>query len=444
MANATIKISQLPNIGVNLNSNTLLPVVSTNGTYLTDKVTVGNLANFVLSEAGNLLSEAFVSTIAYSVANSAQPNITSLGTLANLTVSSVNTIHIPGGDNGYYLQTDGTGNLAWVAGGGSGNGEVGGSNAQVQFNNEGSFGGDAGFVYDKDSNTLSVGNLNITANASADYITLTHDVTANVIDANYLYGDGSNITNLPVGNIAYINLNGNTSQFLRGDGTWQIGGGASTGNITFTETTITANISQDILLVSNPNSNVFIGSNNFASLIWEQDAGNISFDSDEGTFVWVESDGAHIWTHDTLGNTNAEWHFDNNGGLTSPVASNTQVYTKGTVSTIQGNPNPAQANARTSSQIYVASNDDVIALEMTLRVQSTNFVEIVNFNAVKESDNGNLYYSVTSRLKSNDEIADTIVEVDLDGSNNFIVLANCQTTYNVYYTYDVKEYRMTT
>jgi len=141
MANANIKISQLPSIGSNLNLNTLLPVVSTNGTYLTDKVTVGNLANFVLNEAGNLLSNAFVSTIAYSVANSAQPNITSVGNLTGLTITTVNNFHIPGGVDGYYLQTDGTGNLAWVAGGGSGNGEVGGSDTQIQFNNAGLFGG---------------------------------------------------------------------------------------------------------------------------------------------------------------------------------------------------------------------------------------------------------------------------------------------------------------
>ena len=67
MANTIIKITQLPNIGSNLSSNTLLPVVDTTGTAVTDKVTVGNVANFILTEAGNLLPAAFVSQVSYNV-----------------------------------------------------------------------------------------------------------------------------------------------------------------------------------------------------------------------------------------------------------------------------------------------------------------------------------------------------------------------------------------
>ena len=141
MANTIIKITQLPNIGANLNGNTLLPVVSTNGTAVTDKVSVSNIANYMLTEAGNTLLPAFVANVAYSVANAAQPNITSVGTL------SVDTLHISGGDNGYVLQTDGTGNLNWTAMEGSGNGNPGGANTQVQYNDEGNFGAEAGFTY---------------------------------------------------------------------------------------------------------------------------------------------------------------------------------------------------------------------------------------------------------------------------------------------------------
>lgn len=59
-----------------------------------------------------------------------------------------------------------------------------------------------------------------TGNLSGDYLTLTHDANANVVYANFLYGDGSNISNLPVGNIASINLDGNASNALLGDGTF--------------------------------------------------------------------------------------------------------------------------------------------------------------------------------------------------------------------------------
>ena len=42
---------------------------------------------------------------------------------------------------------------------------------------------------------MTVGNV-VTANITADYIVLNWDVTANVVFANYLDGDGSNITNV--------------------------------------------------------------------------------------------------------------------------------------------------------------------------------------------------------------------------------------------------------
>jgi len=54
------------------------------------------------------------------VTTAAQPNITSVGTLSTLAVSglktfgNVGTVKITGGNTGYVLSTDGTGNLAWV------------------------------------------------------------------------------------------------------------------------------------------------------------------------------------------------------------------------------------------------------------------------------------------------------------------------------------------
>ena len=219
MANTTIKITQLPNIGTNLQPNTVLPVVDTSGVAVTDKVSVGNLANYILTEAGNTLQEAFVSTLAYSVTNSAQPNITSVGTL------DIGRLHISGGTNGYVLQTDGTGNLTWTAqtGGNGGNGVPGGANTQVQFNNAGQFGGDPEFTYDQPNNRLSVNQF------SANYI------QTNVINADALYGEGGNITNVSantanvaysvdvsnvsgLGNIATLNLDGNSSNVLFGNG----------------------------------------------------------------------------------------------------------------------------------------------------------------------------------------------------------------------------------
>jgi hypothetical protein len=186
MANTTIKITQLQNIGNGLASNTLLPVVNTTGTAITQKVTVGNVANFIMGQAGNTLSPAFLSTLAYSVVNAAQPNITSVGTL------NVNTLKISGGVNGYVLQTDGASNLAWVAQSGSGNGNPGGSNSQLQFNNGGVFAGDPDLTWDAGNNKLTTANLvastvTISGNANTVNLNATGNVRTNAIYTDHYY-----------------------------------------------------------------------------------------------------------------------------------------------------------------------------------------------------------------------------------------------------------------
>jgi len=199
----TIKITQLPSIGNGLSANTILPVVNTTGTAITAKVAVSNVANFILTEAGNTLQPAFLSTIAYSVANSAQPNITSVGTL------SVNTLKISGGTDGYYLQTDGSGNLAWVAGGGSGNGVVGGSNTQIQFNDAGSFGGQSGFTFNKVTNVLATpGNITATGNIIGASLTTSGvlSVTGNANIGNIGTAGLVSATSITTTPTAYANL----------------------------------------------------------------------------------------------------------------------------------------------------------------------------------------------------------------------------------------------
>jgi hypothetical protein len=91
-------------------------------------------------------------------------------TLSNVTVSSninaitspninlpIANLHIDGGLNGYVLATDGAGNLSWtIQSGGGGGGTPGGANTQMQFNNQGAFGGSANFVYDSTLNKATM------------------------------------------------------------------------------------------------------------------------------------------------------------------------------------------------------------------------------------------------------------------------------------------------
>jgi|LakMenEpi03Aug12_release.lakeMendotaPanAssembly.Ray.scaffolds.fasta_scaffold20080_8 hypothetical protein len=127
------------------------------------------------------------------------PLIPGTETTTSAVIPNIADIRIGGGVNGYFLVTDGTGNLAWSAGGGSGSGLVAGSNTQVQFNNAGTFGAAAGFTYNNVTNVLSVpgnivsggtlqgSNINATANLS---VTGTANLLGNVnIGGNTLVGN---------------------------------------------------------------------------------------------------------------------------------------------------------------------------------------------------------------------------------------------------------------
>lgn len=134
-----------------------------------------------------------------------------------LTLGDVSALSIGGGENGYFLQTDGAGNLTWTAGGGGGgNGSPGGANTQVQFNDSGLFGGDAGFTYNKITNTLHVenisagdtlgdsvniiGNLSVTGN-----ISLSTDISVGGnITGDYLFGNGAYLSGLSIDVANYV------------------------------------------------------------------------------------------------------------------------------------------------------------------------------------------------------------------------------------------------
>ena len=213
MANANIKISQLPNIDGNLTKNALLPIVSTNGTVITDKITLGDLGNYILNQSGTILANANISKLAYNVVNAAQPNITSVGTLTGLTVVGTSNVGYPenlvllGGNIGQVLQTDGTGNLSWVD-------QIGATGAT----------GPRGDTYSAESTTtlpITTGNVTLTANTGLAYtvgqdITVTHDANNYMAGPILSYNSANgqlifnSITTAGTGsyNFWYINLDG--------------------------------------------------------------------------------------------------------------------------------------------------------------------------------------------------------------------------------------------
>ena len=189
----------------------------------TGNLTAGN-ANLGNNVSANYFtgSGAFLTSItaitASSVTGNAQANITSLGTLTTLTVGNatantvlgngtitssgdisftganvslgdVGNVKIAGGEAGYFITTDGTGNLSWGAAAGGGGVSATGSNTQIQFNDGGVLGASANLVFNKTTNTFTTGRI----------VTLTG---ANL---------GSNISNVYIGG-------GNDNQILKTDG----------------------------------------------------------------------------------------------------------------------------------------------------------------------------------------------------------------------------------
>ncbi len=202
---ATIKISQLPNINGNLSGTSLIPIVSTNGTFTTDKVSVANLANLILDNAGTGLANANIANIAYSVANAAQPNITSVGNLTSLNVTGLsnlnyaNNIRILGGNSGQVLSTNGTGNLSWID-------QLGATGATGPV-------GDRYRTSSTSNLTIQLGNISLEVEANLAY-SVGQDITVTYDFDNYMAG--------PI--ISYDIANGNLefqSITINGSGTYE-------------------------------------------------------------------------------------------------------------------------------------------------------------------------------------------------------------------------------
>lgn len=223
-----------------LTANTVVdnaqPNITSVGT-LTSLTVSGTMSAAIVSGSGSGLTNVPASSItgtvptATNVVASSQPNITSVGTLANLTVSgnirtanlsttgnasvtglivgssanlgSVSNVKITGGSSGQFLQTDGSGNLTWYSAGG-GNGTPGGSNTQVQFNNSGAFGGVTGFTFNNTTGVLTAPNVSVSGNLVSGNANL-----GNIATANYFVGNGTPMTFNTSANIIYVAKNGN-------------------------------------------------------------------------------------------------------------------------------------------------------------------------------------------------------------------------------------------
>ncbi len=131
----------------------------------------GASANFTFNNSTNTLS----------VTNFTSSGNINLSSASNVTLGNVSNLHIAGGSNGYYLKTNGSGNLSW--------GEVSDNKIENGTSNI-------------DIATAN-GNITMSVNGSANVVTISNtsvNVAGNLTATNLIYGSGSggNITNANV------------------------------------------------------------------------------------------------------------------------------------------------------------------------------------------------------------------------------------------------------
>ncbi len=151
-------------------------------------------------------------------------------TVSNAASFSNSQIKITGGSSGYYLQTDGTGNLAWALGTSSTTTAPAGTNTMVQFNDAGVIGGNAGFTFDKTTGSIALsGNISATGNIDIGNVTTAGNIVAN----NYTTTAGSVTAPLfknGTSNIAITN-GGNITMYVAGNATARLTATSTGANI---------------------------------------------------------------------------------------------------------------------------------------------------------------------------------------------------------------------
>lgn len=170
-------------------------------------------------------------------ANVSANNLT-VSAIANL--GSISNVIITGGSAGYVIKTDGTGNLSW----GIDSSAAGGSNTQVQFNNNSSVDGSANYTFDIATNTL-----NVTGTITRDSKNVTTYAAA-----------ATPPTNPKMGDIWYDTANDITYQYIF-DGTTSVWVDVSSGYIS-----ASIENSYGLLVQRDANGNIYGSELNGASL----------------------------------------------------------------------------------------------------------------------------------------------------------------------------------
>ena len=318
----------------------------------------------------------------------------SLITANNLTVSSksnlnsVSNVTILGGTNGYYLQTDGSGNLTWAPGSNStGNGSVAGANTQVQFNDEGNFGAVAGFTFNKTSTTLTANNIVASS-------------TANLGDVGNVYIGGGTanyvLTTDGTGTLTWSNLSA-TSNIAAGGSNTQV------------------QYNDDGILGGNPaftfdEGNTVITANNLtvSSITRLGNVGNVHIDGGTANFVLT-----------TDGSGNLSWTSGNSIANVAAGGANTQVqYNDNGI--LGGNPAFTFDEGNT---VITANNLTVSSITRLGNVGNVHIDGGINGYFLQTDGTGNLVWGVPIGLPGNGQVAGANTQIQFNDAGNFGAVA---------------------
>jgi len=348
------------------------------GANVSGAVSYATTANSVAG--ANVSGQVGNALVASTVYTNAQPNITSVGTLSNLTsngtvnftntsnvtLGAVANLHIAGGSNGQILATDGAGVLSWIP--------------QTSF---------APAYVSNGTSNVSVpainGNVTITVGGVANVLlaTTTGIIIKGNVDAgaNYIKGNGYYLTDIDAGtaNIANSLVSGNSAVKAQPNGNVYVNVAGTSNTVVFTSTGI--NIAGYANVTGNINAPYFIGNGAFLTGVDTSPAnisngnsnvsvatanGNVTIASAGNTVVTVTGSAVNV-----AGNVNATY-FVGNGAFLTGVDTSPANISNGTsnVSIPAGSGNITMGVGGTSNVVKVTT----LGVNVAGNVNATYFV----------------------------------------------------------------------
>jgi len=349
------------NVRTSVGGNANVFVVTGTGVNVAGTLNVTGNAN-----VGNIGATTIVGNLSGNVTTSAQPSITSLGTLTGLTVSgttnlgAVGNVTITGGTANYFLMTNGSGSLSWNNAAGV---PAPGSNTQIFFNDNGNYAANSGFTFNK-----TTGNVNLPSN-----LVVSNNVTATTFTGVLTTNAQPNVTS--VGTLVSLVLSGNinsSGNIILNAGFVNAAGNVTGGNLTTAgQVVATGNITGnyfigngsqltgiDATAIQNGNANVRTFSNSNVTI---SASGNANIVVVTGTGVNVAGT-LNVTSNANVGNLGATGVVATTLGGTLTTASQPNITGVGTLTSLGVNGTVTAVNFTANTGVFAGSGANLTTL----------------------------------------------------------------------------------